>query len=269
MLGGEITAYYDRGEEEDRLVRGDGLLEYARTQILLARFLPPPPARVLDVGGGPGRYASWLSSEAYEVTLIDPVPLHVAQAQARAGDHPFRALLGDARALEFPDATFDAVVVLGPLYHLTERHERVGALREALRVVRPGGVAMAAGISRFASLLVGVTDDLIADPAYVAIMESDIRKGQHRPTLDGRYFTTAFFHLPEDLRDEASEAGMTNVEILAVEGPWCGLPDLRERRNDPKRWQSLLHAIELVEGEPSLLAASSHLLAVGRRPTSR
>ena len=269
MLDGDIEAYYDRGDEEDRLSTGDGLLEYARTQVLLGRFLPPPPARILDVGGGPGRYAVWLASEGYEVILIDPVPLHVAQARARADRHPFQAQLGDARALDFANDTFDAVVLLGPLYHLTERDERVGALREAMRVVRPAGVVVAAGISRFASLIVGVCQDLIADPDYVAIAEVDIRAGQHRATPGGRYFTTAFFHHPDELREEASEAGLTDVEILAVEGPWCELPDLRERHADPARWDSLLHAIELVEREPSLLGASSHIVAVGRRPPDR
>jgi SAM-dependent methyltransferase len=269
MLGSEVTSYYDRGDEEDRLVTGDGVLEYARTQVLLGRFLPAPPARILDVGGGPGRYAAWLASEGYEVTLIDPVPLHVAQAQARADRRPFRAQLGHARALEFADGSFDAVVMLGPLYHLPERDERVGALREAMRVVRPGGVVVAAGISRFASLIVGVCQDLITDPDYVAIVEVDIRAGQHRATPDGRYFTTAFFHHPDELRAEAFEAGLTDVEILAVEGPWCELPDLRERYADPSRWDSLLHAIELVEREPSLLGASGHIVAIGCRPPGR
>ena len=127
-LDREIAAYYERGREKDRLRTGAGLLECQRTQNLLRRFLPVPPARVLDVGGGPGRYAAWLAREGYEVTLIDPVPLHVEQARVLASEHGFATLPGDARHLNLADESFDAVILLGPLYHLIERTERVVAL---------------------------------------------------------------------------------------------------------------------------------------------
>jgi SAM-dependent methyltransferase len=264
-LGRDIAAYYERGDEEDRLASGNGLLEYERTRILLRRRLPPVPARVLDVGGGPGRYAAWLASEGYEVTLVDPVPLHVSQARARAAEHPFSAQAGDARALGFRDGSFDAAILLGPLYHLTERAERVGALREAVRVVRPGGVVVAAAISRFASLMDGIRLDLLADPDFRAIVERDLSDGQHRPAPSGRYFTTAYFHHPDELREEAREAGLASVDMLAVEGPWGLLSDVDERAGDAERWACLLRSAESIESEPSLLGASFHFLAIGRR----
>ena len=114
-IAGEIAEYYERGREDGRLTSGHGLLEYSRTQVLLRRYLPAAPARVLDIGGGTGRYAAWLASEGYEVILIDPVALHVSQAQARAADQPFAALVGDARSLDFADGSFDAAISLGPL----------------------------------------------------------------------------------------------------------------------------------------------------------
>ena len=81
-LDAEILAHYEEGVERERLLRdGAGRLEYLRTRELLARYLPPAPATVLDVGGGAGVYALPLAREAYSVHLIDPVPLHVDQAR--------------------------------------------------------------------------------------------------------------------------------------------------------------------------------------------
>ncbi|MFI9597462.1 class I SAM-dependent methyltransferase [Nonomuraea sp. NPDC052265] len=76
----EVLAYYAQGLEHDRLREGRGRLEFWRTQDVLRRTLPPPPARVLDVGGGTGVHAEWLLADGYEVELLDPVPLHVERA---------------------------------------------------------------------------------------------------------------------------------------------------------------------------------------------
>jgi SAM-dependent methyltransferase len=149
-----ILRHYEVIDERGRLSgRASGELEYARTRAIMSRFLPPVPARILDVGGAAGRYASPLAAEGYEVTLIDPVPHHVAQATAtsQVESASFEALEGDARALPRPDGSVDAVLLLGPLYHL-DREGRAQALAEAHRVLRPGGVLVAAAITRFASL---------------------------------------------------------------------------------------------------------------------
>src|SRR6185295_15870885 len=107
------------------------------------------------------------------------------------------AAVGDARRLEAADNTADAVLLLGPLYHLTEREDRVKALSEAFRVLKPGGVLLAAAISRFASFLDGVRHGFLADPIFVDLVRQDLATGQHRnPNHTAGYFSTAFFHQP-------------------------------------------------------------------------
>jgi SAM-dependent methyltransferase len=263
-LDAEILAHYEEGVERERLLRGGaGRLEFLRTRELLARYLPPAPITVLDVGGGAGVYALPLAREGYSVHLIDPVPLHVDQAREASAlqrDAPLAsAEVGD-------DEGVDAVLLLGPLYHLTSRDDRLQALREAYRVLRPGGVVAAAAISRFASTYDGLLRGFLEDPTFEEIVERDVREGQHRnPTGRPEWFTTAYFHLPEELRDEAIEAGL-NVEALAgIEGPAWVLPDLDSWLEDPLRRSRLLEAIRRVESEPSLLGASAHILVVGRR----
>ena len=267
----EILAYYEEGAERDRLLRGGvGRLEYLRTRELLARYLPPAPATVLDIGGGAGVYALPLAREGYSVHLVDAVALHVEQAReasASQRDAPLAsAQVGDARRLLWADNSVDAVMLLGPLYHLTSREDRLQSLQEAYRVVRPGGVLAAAAISRFASTYDGLLQGFLEDPKFMDIVERDVREGQHRNTTGrSEWFTTAYFHRPEELRNEATRAGFWVEALVGIEGPAWILPDLDYWLQDPPRRLTLLRAVRRVETEPSLLGASAHILIVGRR----
>jgi ubiquinone/menaquinone biosynthesis C-methylase UbiE len=97
----------------------------------------------------------WLAQEGYEVQLIDPVPLHVERARLASEAQPGAAIkscaTGDARHLEIESNTANAVLLMGPMYHLTETADRMQALAEAYRVLSPGGLLFASAISRFAS----------------------------------------------------------------------------------------------------------------------
>jgi ubiquinone/menaquinone biosynthesis C-methylase UbiE len=266
----EILGHYAESLEQDRLFEGRSQLERARTEELLARHLPPPPAIVLDAGGGPGVYAHWLATQGYEVHLVDPVPLHVAQAastSSEAGAHPLAsAQVGDARSLERPAMSVDAVLLMGPLYHLTERADRLQALREARRVVRPGGWLFAVGISRFTSLLDGISSGFLDDPTFARIVEQDLRDGQHRnPDNQPGYFTTALFHHPDDLPAEVREADWAIVETVGIVGPGWWLPrEFADWWDDETRRERLLAAVRKVEREPSLLGLGPHLMVVAR-----
>jgi ubiquinone/menaquinone biosynthesis C-methylase UbiE len=266
----EIAAYYARGLERDRLGDGPGALEFLRTQVLIERHLPMAPAVVADVGGGPGRYAVWLAERGYRVHLVDPIPLHVEQARVAAGFRSGQALasaeVGDARALQLPDASVDAVLLLGPLYHLPERAERLQALGEARRVCRTGGVIIAAAISRFASTLDGLRGGYLEDSAFAAVAAGDRRDGRHfNPTGHPAYFTTAYFHRPDELAAECAATGLSHEATLAIEGPGWLLSDLDARLADERRRAVLLNALDALEAEPTLLGVSAHLLVVARR----
>lgn len=264
-----IAAYYDRAPEESRLEHGASRLEEARTRELIERYAPPPPATVLDVGGAAGVYAFWMAERGCAVHLIDASPRLVDEARRRNARAPHSLTscrVGDARALPFDDATADLVLLLGPLYHLVEAADRHTALCEASRVLRPGGMLIAAAISRWASALDGLARNLLADARFASIVERDLQEGQHRNTTERLdYFTTAYFHRPEELLAEGERAGLVVQGIYGVEGPAWILPDLAERWADPHRRSAILYVARTLEAEPSVLGCSAHLLLVARK----
>lgn len=259
-----LLHYEDRYDEDARLSStGLGQLELIRTQRLLERYLPDPPARVLDVGGGPGVYAYWLDAAGYRVDLIDIVPRHIRQAEERG----LQATLADARDLPIPDRTHDTVLLLGPLYHLQERTDRIRALQEAIRVARPGAPVFAAAISRYAPAIDGLDSEYFDDPVFASLLDNVTATGlHHNPTDNPNYFTTSYFHLPTDLESELAESGLTDVEVLAIEGIGWVAADLDDRLDDAAKSEKLMELLGRLESEPSILGASPHLLGVGFVP---
>jgi ubiquinone/menaquinone biosynthesis C-methylase UbiE len=266
----EIADFYNRAPEESRLEEGTSRLEQARTRELIERHAPPPPNEVLDIGGAAGAYALWLAERGYHVHLVDLSPRLVEEARRRsrlAERGLASCRVGDARALPIGDQSVSMVLMLGPLYHLIEAADREKALREAMRVLRPGGVLMAAGISRWASALDGLARNLFADSLFNGIVERDLREGIHRNNSDRLdFFTTAYFHRPEDLGAEAEAAGFQVDAVYGIEGPSWMFSDFDERWTDPARREVMLRIARLLETEPAVIGCSAHLLAVGHKP---
>jgi SAM-dependent methyltransferase len=257
----DLQAFYELDLEEGRLLAGEGRLEHERTMRLLARFVAPG-SRIADVGGGTGRYAEWAAGHGCEVELLDPVPLHVERARARG----LSAQVGDARELPWADGSFDAVLLLGPLYHLGERDDRLRALREAVRVVRPGGTVAAAAISRLAPILGQIRRGTIFDDTFANAWDETAGGRRVAPERRRGPFPDAWFHLPEELRGELAEAGLDVRGVFGLEGPGWLANDLGELLDDPAARARLLEVAERFEDDPNVLGLSPHLLAVGVAP---
>ncbi|HXX79448.1 MAG TPA: methyltransferase domain-containing protein, partial [Ktedonobacteraceae bacterium] len=164
------------------------------------------------------------------------------------------------------DNRVDVILMFGPLYHLIERVDRIKALQEAYRILRPGGLLLAVGISRFTSALDGMRQGFIKDPIFSQIVERDLRDGQHRnPNNNPEYFTTAFFHHPEELQAEVEESGFQYESTLPVEGPLWLLDYVVKNFSAQKQREQFLKLARLLEGQPSLLGASAHLLVVAHK----
>jgi SAM-dependent methyltransferase len=261
-----LRAYYAQGMERDRLTDGRGHLEFTRSTEIMLRRLPAVPAVVADIGGGPGRYALWLASLGYQVEHRDLMPLHVEQLTADAAGTPeVRTAVGDARDLDLPGASVDAALLLGPLYHLIDRAERIRALRECARIVRPGGSVFAAAISRWALRIDGMLRERIylMHPAAADLIDEVDRTGMLPPLREGGFI--AFCHRPWELRDEMAEAGLRVTDLVSVEGPAFILPDLDARMADPVERSVALEVARAIERVPELVGFGPHLLATGIR----
>lgn len=256
-----LSTYYRGFDESSRLTSGHGLVEFQRTQSLLRRHLPPPPARVLDVGGGPGVHATWLADDGYDVLLLDPVEQHVAQATALAAGR-FDARTGDARSLEEAPGAADAVLLLGPLYHLPDSADRAIALREAVRSARPGGLVAAAAISRVGGGAVDAARrGLLTEPTVRAAVHESVKTGWTRLA------PAFYFHTPSELSAELQAADLSDVQVHGLEGPaWALVPD-QASSSDPII-TTITDLAELADTDPAAVGASSHLLAIGCTPSS-
>ncbi|HEY0582027.1 MAG TPA: class I SAM-dependent methyltransferase [Chloroflexota bacterium] len=240
-------------------------LERQRVHELLDRYMPMAPARVADIGGGPGVHANWLIDQGYEVELLDPVRRHVDQARALG----LSAVVGDARRLPWGNESMDAVLMASPMYRLTRASDRCLALREAVRVVRPGGVVAAIAINRVADLIGLMLADQLQERRE--IVEEILDDGY---SVDDERMPTTACHTVTQLRTEMSQVLSTvTIHGLTGLGGWLTVvidAHFKDRPLPgsfavPDPLQTALACARVADNHPELVHASSLLFAVGRR----
>lgn len=268
LIDYRIDRFYSDGSEETRLQTGLGPLEFERNKELILRYISKKKSFILDVGGGPGLYSSWLAGHGHSVCLIDPVAKHIDQANKRAAGlkHPFKTLLAEAQRLGFPDDTADAVVLHGPLYHLQQKEERLRALREATRILKKGAYLLGFAINRSASTIACLLNGLIHDRAFFEMCLEELTTGNHHPPSERPgILPKAYYHDPAELKKEIEEAGLEYVALHAVEG--CVWLDRHyfQSRAVPEKRKTLDTLLKLTEQDASLLAFSPHVMIAARK----
>lgn len=268
-----VRAYYEGygAREWARLDRpDDGALEFAINSRTIAAWLPPG-ARVLDLGGGPGRYALWLAARGHRVTLADLAPalLTIARERAATAGLPLEEIVeADACDLgRWPAASFDAALALGPFYHLPDAVDRARAASELARVVRPGGLLFAALVPRLAFLRRTIAERAerrrLTAPGFLAQL---LGEGVFVNDEPGR-FTGGYGFRPEEIAPFFAQHGFAPLALLSSES---AAPDLQGAlaelaAHDPAGHEAALTALLAVAADPSILGLANHLLYVGRR----
>ena len=255
--------------EKDRLEQELFKLEGIRTKEIIGRFLSQEPMNIADIGGAAGFYSFWLQSIGHAVSLVDLSPKNIELANAYAqkkGIKLSRCETGDATNLELDSDQFDLVLLMGPLYHLTEKEERVKALSEAKRILKPGGYVLSAVISRYASLFDGFKRGLVVDDKFEKLLADDLKTGIHlNKTGNPEYFTTAYFHSPQEIKNEAGESGLHFEKLIGVESFGWIIDDFAKKSGDAKYMKTLNKFIQIVESSDDLIAMSQHIICVGRK----
>ena len=261
-------AGYNAGAEEGRLHRGLGLIEFERTKELLLEHLPPPPAVVYDLGGAYGEYAFWLAEQGYEVHLFDLSETHIRMAEEHekvSGLRLAAAEVADAREIPRPDASADAMLLFGPLYHMTEAGERAACLAECRRLLKPGGMLATAHITPWAPMLDNVIhydeDPRLDDDALFARLAGTVETGRHR----GKVVGMMYFHRPAAAREEIASAGFAGVTLHGVIGPCWAVRNLNEIWHNTLKREAIMRVVRLLDSEESLMGFSTHFVSISRR----
>lgn len=267
LINPEIDDFYAQTSEEHRLELGLGPLEFERNKELIQRYLPKKGV-IIDVGGGPGIYSEWLAGMGHEVYLVDPVEKHIKQANKRSNKakKPFNRLLGEAQKLDFADNFADLVILHGPLYHLQSKPERIRAISEAKRVLKPRGIVLGFAINPSASTIAALLNGFIHTPDIFEMCKQELTSGIHTPpkNMPG-ILPAAYFHKPRELKAEFEEAGLTYLDIYAVEGLIWLDKNYFETRSDVKKKQAIMELMQITEKEQSLLSLSPHMMIAGRK----
>ncbi len=214
-----VAQYYDAHVEQEWDRLNESWLEFAVTLDRVKRSLTSNQS-VLDIGGGPGRYALALAQMGHEVDLVDvsqaAVQFAINEATAR-GVELRRASTGDARDLShYPSDRFDAVLCLGPLYHLVDKTDRDLVRAEVARVLRPGGVAFFAVISTFAPIYYACKKpERFANTVDTAAEIAGAPEFQIDP--GGSFFTEAAFIHPDGVEEEFAASSLTLTEVFGAE----------------------------------------------------
>jgi SAM-dependent methyltransferase len=264
-----VQALYrsDPDREWGRLTRHR--TEFAVTLRALEDHLPPPPADLLDCGGGPGRYAITLAQRGYHVTLFDLSPelIALARRNAEQDDVELAAYAqGTATDLSrFPGDSFDAVLLMGPLYHLLKKTERRQALTEAYRVVKPGGWVFAAFIGRYAGHIDAAAHYPTRAPQMPDLYRRIAETGRLPPRPDGSVGFTGYFTHPSEVRTLCHQAGLDTIEVLGVEGVTSGHEE-KINALEGEAWEFWADLNYEIARDPAILGGVEHLLAVCRKP---
>jgi SAM-dependent methyltransferase len=243
-----IVDYYTSSfNEHERHQDGFGQIQRERTLQILNSYLSEQSHLIADIGGATGYYAFELAKSGHKVHLIDMVPVHIEKAKEMADEKGLNLAgfnVGDARKLDFFDETFDAAILHGPLYHLTCRNERIKALQEAYRILKPRGKLFAFAINRYAGIFYGIHSGQILQDDYFKIALTESKSGYRRRTPGWH------FHLPEEMRAEVLDAGFQIEALKGVVSLVWMLPDIEKKMVDKAIRKKIFEISRHLEDEP-------------------
>jgi len=275
-----VLAGYNAGIERDRLRTGIGVIEFERTKEILLEKLPMPPAVIYDIGGAYGEYSWWLASLGYEVHLFDLSETNIAMSTELAADYPgiklASAMVCDARSIPRPNRSADAILLMGPLYSITEYEERILAINESRRLLKDNGILFSAALTPYSVLVPRIAlyhmDETkkrmeLDDPAVVSVIERALEDGCYinpgKKLISG--LGSSHLHTAKALREELSAGGFNTATVHGVMGGAWLAPNLDELLANEKTKAVLMKTVRMLDAHEEIIGLSGHLLAVSKK----
>ncbi|WP_062052880.1 class I SAM-dependent methyltransferase [Aquimarina longa] len=263
LISRNIERFYNKASEETRLNKGMGVFEFERVKTLIEKYISNSSLKIIDIGGGTGKYSEWLAKKGHQVHLLDPVLKHIKIAQSRADrlKNKFSVHLGESRNLKFPNNFADLIILHGPLYHLQKKEDRNTTISEAKRVLKNNGIILGFAINYTASTLVGLLNGLIHKKTFFNMCKEELTSGIHNPPDDFPWLLAeAYYHNPKELKQEFMAQKLTYLNMYAVEGmAWLAKDYFTSMLNNKKK-NTLLELINITENDSNLLSFSPHIM---------
>jgi ubiquinone/menaquinone biosynthesis C-methylase UbiE len=263
LISKELENFYNKASEETRLEKGMGIFEFERIKELIELHISRPNSIIVDVGGGTGKYSEWLAKKGHNVHLIEPVLKHIKLAENRAKKlkNPFSIAIGEAKTLPFKNETADLVILHGPLYHLQKREDRIAAIIEAKRVLKPGGIILGFAINATASTVVGLMNGMIHANSFFDMCKEELTTGIHNAPKDFPFLLAdAFYHKPQGLKAEFLEQNLNFINLFAVEGMIWLDNEYFANMLDKRKSKTLKALQTLTQNDEYLLPFSPHMM---------
>lgn len=259
-----VQEYYDSDVqyEWDRLERHP--FEFAITTKMMDRYIKPGD-RILDIGGGPGRYSIYYAQKGCNVTLIDlsEENIKLAPEKSKEVNVSIKAISGDARQVsKFVEGKFDHIFVMGPMYHLLEENDRIKALNEAISLLKDKGLIYVSFILTFAGMIFYMKlspEMLILESEQIFI--DSVLKGK---SYAGDAFTKAFFIDQKSIIPFMDKFHLEKKHLFGQEGILapCELNILNQPQEVIDKWLEI--AEQLCERD-ELLSYSEHAMYIGQK----
>ena len=268
LISKELENFYNKASEETRLEKGMGIFEFERIKELIENHIFKPKSTIIDVGGGTGKYSEWLSKKGHQVHLIEPVQKHIKLAQKRAKkmQHPFSVTQGESQNLPYQNEIADLVVLHGPLYHLQKREDRIATIIEAKRVLKKGGIILGFAINATASTVVGLMNGMIHANSFFEMCKEELTTGIHNAPKDFPFLLAdAFYHKPQELKEEFLEQDLEFINLFAVEGMIWLDNEYFANMLDKKKSKTLKKLQKLTQNDEYLLPFSPHMMIAVRK----
>jgi 2-polyprenyl-3-methyl-5-hydroxy-6-metoxy-1,4-benzoquinol methylase len=255
LISKELENFYNKASEETRLEKGMGVFEFERIKELIEQHIQNPKSTIIDVGGGTGKYAEWLSNKAHKVHLLEPVLKHIKLAEKRAKKlkNPFSITIGKAQNLPYKNNSADLVILHGPLYHLQKREDK--------RDLKKGGIILGFAINYTASTLVGLMNGMIHANSFFEMCKEELTTGIHNTPKEFPFLLTdAFYHKPEGLKEEFLEQDLKFINLFAVESLIWLDSEYFANMLDKKKSKTLKELQKLTQNDEYLLPFSPHMM---------